>query len=153
MFAMHDGAFSPVGPGFGSAAEALAWPEPPIGSERCFREDEAPPFPALDNVLLNGQFRAWKGASGKRHIFSVYNARECPAYCYAILIGVALGEQGHRRIFFIGDTGMRPEDTLRNAREASARVGGPVEFHIHLLAQSPSERDAVTADIWGEHAG
>jgi hypothetical protein len=149
MLAFHDSpSYAPYGDFH--ETEADAWPDADVLSVQEFCEGEEPQFPALDSEILNGQFRAWKGKSGRRHIFSVYKPQECPTYCYAILVGAVVEANGRRRVFFIGDTGTLPEPTIRRAREAAAALSDPVEFHVHLLAQTKAEREAVTEDIWVE---
>lgn len=128
----------------------LPWPESANFSERSFCEGDDAPFAALDAEILNGRFRAWAGASGRRYIFSVYDPEQCPAYCYGILIGTATTFDGHCRVFYFADTGALPEQTMRRAREAADAMAGKVEFHVHLLTQTDQERAGVAADIWSE---
>jgi hypothetical protein len=102
---------------------------------------------ALAGDPLAGRFRHWRGLSGRRYIFSVYDQPSCPAYDDAILIVAAVEANETRRIVFISDTGALPELTIARARKAAAAVGGPVEFHVHLLAGLRAERRAAMEDL------
>ncbi len=149
MYAVHDRSQYDQFSGL-QETESAPWSGAATLPLQLFCENEEPPFPALDSEILNGQFRAWRGQSGRRHIFSVYQPQNCPAYCYAILIAAAIDAAGKRRVFFIGDTGTFPEPVIQRARQAASNLTDAVEFHIHLLTQTQSERDAVADDIWME---
>jgi hypothetical protein len=45
------------------------------------------------------------------------------------------------------DTGAFPEPVLANARREHRIFGPGLEFHLHLLAASPTERAATLADL------
>jgi hypothetical protein len=96
---------------------------------------------------LAGRFRHWRGASGRRYIFSVYDQASCPAYDDAILIVATIDARGERRIVFIADTGVLPELALTQASRMTAALESPVEFHVHLLAVSRAERMATINDL------
>jgi hypothetical protein len=96
---------------------------------------------------LAGRFRHWRGLSGRRYIFSVYDQAACPAYDDVVLIVAVVDANEARRIVFIADTGVLPELTIASARKAAAAVEGDVEFHVHLLAGSRWERAAAIEDL------
>jgi hypothetical protein len=102
---------------------------------------------ALAGDSLAGRFRHWRGASGRRYIFSVYDPDSCPAYDGVVLIGAAIDENNERRIIFVADTGILPDVVLARAREKAAACDCAVEFHVHLLASSRRERAAAIADL------
>jgi hypothetical protein len=102
---------------------------------------------ALAGDSLAGRFRHWRGASGRRYIFSVYDPDSCPAYDGVVLIGAAIDENNERRIIFVADTGILPDVVLARAREKAAACDCAVEFHVHLLASSHRERAAAIADL------
>jgi len=114
----------PVGP----------WPEPAPPTAPYFAETEAESLAALADEPLSPRFCAWRGASGRRYIASVYEARACPAYCDAALIVVAAEPDGRRRI------------VARLAR-TPAPVAGRLELHLHLLAATTAERRAALDDL------
>ena len=96
---------------------------------------------------LAGRFRHWRGLSGARYIFSVYDQASCPAYDDVVLMIAAVEADESRRIVFIADTGVLPELTIARARKVAASIDGPVEFHVHLLAGSRPERAAAIEDL------
>ncbi|HEV3045639.1 MAG TPA: hypothetical protein VGY52_17380 [Roseiarcus sp.] len=102
---------------------------------------------ALAGDSLAGRFRHWRGSSGRRYIFSVYDPDSCPAYDGVVLIGAAIDENNARRIIFVADTGILPDVALARAREKAAACDCAVEFHVHLLASSRRERAAAIADL------
>ena len=101
---------------------------------------------ALSGESLSGRFRHWRGASGQRYIFSVYDPSSCPAYEHVVLILVAV-DRDARHIIFAADTGALPDLALQRAREMIATLDCAVEFHVHLLASSRAERMATIDDL------
>ena len=99
------------------------------------------PLAALAGDMLGGRFRSWLGHSGRRYVFSVYDAASCPPYEHAVMIVAAASSTDERRVAAIVDTGCFPDVAMAKA------AGGAVELHVHLLAQSRAERDAVIADL------
>jgi hypothetical protein len=110
-----------------------------------FREGE--PLAALAGEGLGVRFRGWRGASGKRYIFSVYESADCPAYCDAVLMAVAVGWDGERRIIAMTDTSGFPEPNVSRLLRRGSEIAEPVEYHVHLLAKTAAERAAVIEDI------
>ena len=102
---------------------------------------------SLANEKLAERFRHWRGASGRRYIFSLYAPESCPAYDDAVLIVALKAADGLRRIAMICDTGSLPELALSRACKAAAAPGESVECHVHLLAASRAERAAVIEDL------
>jgi hypothetical protein len=121
------------------------WPEPAPPTAPHFAETEAEPLAALADEPLSPRFCAWRGASGRRYIASVYEARACPAYCDAALIVVAADADGRRRIVALADTGAFPEPVV--ARLARTPTAGRLELHLHLLAATTAERRAALDDL------
>ena len=113
------------------------------GSRR--RADSAP-LTVLAGDALDGRFRCWRGRSGRRYVFSVYNSISCPAYEHAVLMVAATTPDGERRILSIVETGCFPDIALAKAA-ATTSGDGALEFHIHLLARSPAERSKLIGDL------
>ena len=111
------------------------------------RQPENAPLAALAGESLRGRFRSWRGASGRRFMFSVSSSAACPAYDNAVLIGASVAADGERHVLFIADTGAFPEPALARARAVLADASARVELHVHVLAQSPKERAALIKDI------
>jgi len=123
------------------------WPEaaPPTAPDLV--EAEAEPLAALADETLSPRFCAWRGASGRRYIASVYDARACPAYCDAAVIAVAADADGRRRIVALADTGAFPEPVVARLAQTPAPNGGQLELHLHLLAATAAERRAALDDL------
>ncbi len=133
-----------------SAADALAsepWPEAAPPTAPSFAEGEGEPLAALADEALSPRFCAWRGASGRRYIASVYEADVCPAYCDAALIAVAAGADGRRRILALADTGVFPEPVVARLAETLRPLAERLEFHLHLLAANSAERRAALDDL------
>ena len=124
-----------------------AWPEPAPPTAPHFAEAEAEPLAALADEPLSPRFCAWRGASGRRYIASVYEARACPAYCDAALIAVAVDADGARRVVALADTGAFPEPVVARLEQTLAPIAERLEFHLHLLAESSAERRAALDDL------
>jgi hypothetical protein len=106
--------------------------------------DDSAPLSALAGDALGGRFRSWRGRSGRRYVFSVYDPLSCPAYEDAVMI-VAEASDGERRVVSIGETGSFPDIAL--AKAAGQATSGRLELHVHLLARSRAERLALIADL------
>jgi hypothetical protein len=127
----------------------LALDEHPAGpselAARNRRSDASAPLSALAGEALGSRFRSWRGSSGRRYVFSVYDAQTCPAYENALMIVAEATAEGGRRLISIGDTGCLPDLALAKARRVGAGAG--LEFHVHLLARSRVERIAAISDL------
>src|ERR1700751_4773293 len=102
---------------------------------------------ALAGMTISSRFCSWVGLSGRRYVFSVYPALECPAFCDAVLLAAIRDMTGQRRAILVRDTGAFPESVLADARRERRVFGPGLEFHLHLLAASPTERAATVADL------
>lgn len=102
---------------------------------------------ALADEITEERFRSWRGISGRRYIFSVYDSHNCPAYCEAVLIAVAIDKCGAKRAVAFAETGTFPEPVLSQLTRSC--VGGAVklEFHMHLLANTAAERNSILEDL------
>ena len=108
---------------------------------------EGEPFPELTDDILGDRFRSWRGASGRRYIFSVFDSSNCPAYCEAVLIAVVIEDGGHRRPIAMTDTGTFPEPVVARMTRTCCAVANRLEFHMHLLANSVAERRFILEDL------
>jgi len=127
--------------------EAECWAARP-GSRLHFCEgDSSAPLLALADDALAARFRSWRGASGRRYVFSVYEPFGCPAYSHAVVIVAAVDARGDRAARLVADTGCFPEIVLANAAGKWARGDLRIEFHLHLLATSSAAREALIADL------
>jgi hypothetical protein len=150
MSALLLDAVSPALFAFGPAAKvspSAPWPEAAPSTAPHLAEAEAEPLAALAGEALSPRFCAWRGASGRRYIASVYEAGACPAYCDAALIAVAADADGRRRILALADTGVFPEPVVARLAETLRPLAERLEFHLHLLAASSAERRAALDDL------
>lgn len=102
---------------------------------------------ALAGMPISSRFCSWIGLSGRRYVFSVYPASECPAFRDAVLLAAVRGMTGQRRAILVRETGAFPEPVVAEAQRELRAFGPGVEFHLHLLAASPAQRAATVADL------
>ena len=113
------------------------------------------PLAALAGGALAQQFHAWRGRSGRRHVFSVFplEPESVPDFEDAVVIAAAVGDDGARRIVLLAETGSLPELVLCGSALARARRKGAGELHVYLLARTRSERQNLLRDLRVEPAG
>ena len=102
---------------------------------------------ALAGMPIASRFCSWVGQSGRRYVFSVYPASECPAFPDAVLMAVVRDMTGRRRVVSARDTGGFPEPVIASVRRELGAFGPGLELHLHLLAASSAERAATVADL------
>ena len=102
---------------------------------------------ALDGMPISSRFCSWVGLSGRRYVFSVYPASECPAFRDAILLTAVRDMTGQRRVVSVRETGAFPEPVVEKAQHELRAFGPGLELHLHLLATSPLERAATVGDL------
>lgn len=116
---------------------------------RAFTAEE--PVAALARHALAPAFVYWRGASGKRYLHKVYPWREWAGFECANIMRVGR-RQGARRVLWVGQTGaiaglMRPGDAGGSKARLRADELSADEVHVHLLARTRAERDAVERDL------
>jgi hypothetical protein len=102
---------------------------------------------ALDGMPISSRFCSWVGLSGRRYVFSVYPASDCPAFRDAVLLAAVRDMTGQRRVVSVRETGAFPEPAVAKAQRELRAFGPGLELHLHLLAASPAERAATVADL------
>lgn len=102
---------------------------------------------ALAGTSIASRFCSWIGLSGRRYVFSVYPAPECPAFRDAVLLAAVRDMTGQRRAILARDTGAFPEPVIAKAQRELRAYGPRAELHLHLLAGSPADRAAMVADL------
>ena len=95
--------------------------------------------PAARTVALS----AWRGRSGRRYVVTVHSLAEATLIEApgAVILGVRRADSGYSDLMGAGHTG-----TVAEAVEL-ARADGATEIHLHRLAISDIERDAIVADL------
>jgi hypothetical protein len=127
-----------------SEAPAAQWIASVSGHEN---KRQAASLKALAGMPIASRFCSWIGQSGRRYVFSVYPAAECPAFPDAVLVAVVRDMTGRRCVVSVRDTGAFPEPVLASARRELRAFGPGLELHLHLLAASSAERAATVADL------
>lgn len=113
----------------------------------------AVPLAGLAGTDLARRFRHWRGASGRRHLFSVFPigvpcpGEEAPRFADAVVLAVGPDAAGERRILAMDETGPLPELFYDSARFRAAVSEGADEIHVHLLTDSAEGRAALLRDL------
>lgn len=93
------------------------------------------------------RFHFWTGASGKRYVHTVYSLFDCPTLEDANYILVRRHDRSARTVLAIGRLSNHcPTQNLAEIRQHAAALGAD-EVHVHLLASSSQEAEAVEADL------
>lgn len=111
------------------------------------------PLESLAGGSLASRFHAWRGASGRRYICSVFPADPAapdaglPDFADAIAMAVVREPDGGRRRISLFLSEATSDATTRRAFVAEALAKGTIEWHVHLLAVDAWQRRAVATDI------
>ena len=93
------------------------------------------------------RFHFWTGASGKRYVHTVYSLFDCPPVGIASYVLVRRVSQNERTVLAIGRLSHdKATLNLAEIRQRAATLGAD-EVHVHLLATSISECQAVEIDL------
>lgn len=93
------------------------------------------------------RFHFWTGASGRRYVHTVYSIFDCPPLDAANYVLVRRESHAKRVILAIGRlTSESSTLNLADIRQRAATLGAD-EVHIHLLATSMQEAQAVEVDL------
>ena len=102
---------------------------------------------AAPQIDTAARFHFWTGASGKRYVHTVYSLFDCPAVESANYVLVRREGVAKRTVLAIGRlTNDSASLNLAEIRQRGATIGAD-EVHVHLLAMSASEAQAVEADL------
>lgn len=109
------------------------------------------PLAGLSGSTLVERFRTWRGRSGRRYVFSVFQLHEgldrVPVGADAVVAAVIRTADGTRRLLWVDETGDDPHAFLRMERVRALAERADGELHLHLLAAAPAERRAVLDDL------
>lgn len=89
---------------------------------------------------LVDRFCYWRGLSGRRYIHTIYAASECPPLPGSVFVAVGRDAQGQRRPLAAGRLSALWDLSNQVAIECN-------EVHVHLLAGSDREAQAVAEDL------
>ena len=106
-----------------------------------------PANPLTTAADTSPRFHFWTGASGKRYVHTVYSLFDCPPVGIASYVLVRRASKTERPVLAIGR--LSHEQATLNLAEIRQRAAtlGADEVHIHLLASSISECQAVEVDL------
>ncbi len=95
-------------------------------------------------IALSG----WRGQSGRRYVVALYTLAQAGEIDApgAVILGVRRGDDGNACIVGAGWRG-----TVAEAIEL-ARADRATEIHLHNLADSDAEREAIVEDLVGDDA-
>lgn len=111
------------------------------------------PLVGLVGSDLARRFLHWRGASGRRYLFSIFplhratSIDEAPRFHDAVVLAVVRDAAGERRILVADETGALPDLFYTSAQLRDAVAAGANEIHVHLLAESVSGRAALLRDL------
>lgn len=96
---------------------------------------------------LPSRIHFWRGASGQRHLCTVYGLFECPPLPNAVYLLVRRAGDGRREVLCVG----RAEDdfptlNLAAVRQQSALLGAN-EVHVSFSGADADRRDRLAADL------
>jgi hypothetical protein len=93
------------------------------------------------------RFHFWTGASGKRYVHTVYSLFDCPPLGIASYVLVRRASKTERQVLAIGRLSHEQASlNLAEIRQRAATLGAD-EVHVHLLASTVSECQAVEVDL------
>ncbi len=93
------------------------------------------------------RFHFWTGASGKRYVHTVYSLFDCPPLGIASYVLVRRHSKTERTVLALGRLSHeQPSLNLAEIRQRAATLGAD-EVHVHLLATSAGECQAVEIDL------
>jgi len=107
----------------------------------------AVPQVANGEIESQTRFHFWTGASGKRYVHTVYSLFDCPPVGVANYVLVRRDAKNQRSVLAIGRlTAESATLNLAEIRQRGATLGAH-EVHIHLLATSAQDSQAVEVDL------
>jgi hypothetical protein len=93
------------------------------------------------------RFHFWTGASGKRYVHTVYSLFDCPPLSLASYVLVRRANKTERSVLAIGRLSHDQASlNLAEIRQRAATLGAD-EVHVHLLASTISECQAIEVDL------
>jgi hypothetical protein len=101
---------------------------------------------------LATRFHAWRGASGRRYVCSVFPLDPAapdaglPQFA-GVVIAVARAADGWRRLVSMSRCEPDADPGARDSFVVEARAAGACEWHVHLLASEASQQRLALADL------
>ncbi|HMB09562.1 hypothetical protein [Saliniramus sp.] len=141
-------------------------PQPATSIVAAVREEALRALADLGEAL---PLTAWRGRSGRRYVFSIFDAGDPPPLDGGGVL-LAVGRNGHDGAVLLGSMGLAAQmsgdggcplrsaqtrEGISEAHPADARdiwcdvmrERGACEWHLHLLARTPLAQEAMRADL------
>ena len=95
------------------------------------------------------ELSSWRGRSGRRYVVGLHALTEAELadVTEAVIIAVARDACGQARVIDAAAAGPQLRPKARGAWMSRVRAAGATEMHVHRLAEGPSERAAIIADL------
>ncbi len=94
-------------------------------------------------------FTFWRGATGTRYVHTIYSLIQCPELPAANVLLVHRHESGRTEVLHVTSVEHAAQSlNLAEIRYTAARLGAN-EVHVHLLAATAAEREAIARDLAG----
>ena len=92
---------------------------------------------------------SWRGRSGRRYVVGVHPLTEAGLLdvSEAVIVAVRRDREGSASVVDAVAAGPQLRPKSRRAWMGRARAKGATEMHVHRLAEGPSERAAIVADL------
>src|SRR3954449_11367492 len=92
---------------------------------------------------------SWRGRSGRRYVVGIHPLTEAELreVAEAVLIAVRRDRDGIASLIEVEAVGPRLSASARKAFVARTGRQGATEMHVHRLAESPAERQAIVEDL------
>lgn len=95
------------------------------------------------------RFHFWTGTSGRRYVHTIYSVFDCPPLEAANYILAKRNGTAQRDVLEVGRfANSQPMRNLTALRQQAMELGAD-EVHVHLLAMSADDAEAIEADLNG----
>lgn len=101
---------------------------------------------AAKEIGLNERYRYWRGASGRRYLFTLVPIDSIEDFREAVVMFVSNTRQRADKVLWVGAVDKGGVDKAEKL--AHRKRGRPIkQAFIHLLATDPEERRAIIDDL------
>src|SRR5690606_22187539 len=101
------------------------------------------PSPALSS---------WRGRSGRRYVVGIHPLTEPEVLSVtdAVILAVRRDEAGIAHPVDVASVGAQPSESGRTRWFSRVKESGATELHVHRLASSDGQRQAIVEDLCGK---
>ncbi|MBV1705412.1 MAG: hypothetical protein KGI57_04285 [Hyphomicrobiales bacterium] len=105
------------------------------------------PLAALAGHALCARFATWRGAGGRRYLFSACGGRSAPHYEDALVMALRIDADGEATAVALVETGTVPELRTLTGFRAAALAAGANAWAVHLVSEDEPARRAAYRDL------